>query len=378
MVSKACLVGTYQTKLEAIARHDGVELTVIVPPLWNDPAGAVPLERAHTDGYTLLVEPIRFNGDFHLHHYPTLSRRIAEIQPDIVHIDEEPYNLATWLAWRATRKAGAKSLFFSWQNLNRRYPFPFSKMEQQVLNGVNFAIVGNRDSAEVWRAKGYQGPLRVIPQFGVDPSVFEPDPAPDSGRVFTIGSANRRLVAEKGLDLLLEAAAELPGVWRVQLCGEGPERPKLEQLAHDLGIADRVQFDGPVSSAQMPAYLRQMDVLVLASRTLTNWKEQFGRVLIEAMASGVPVVGAESGEIPNVIGDAGLTFPENDRAALRDRLLQLMQSDALRQRLREAGRQRVLEQYTQAQIAAQTVALYRDMLAKDSGISAEMPHHSDV
>lgn len=58
MLSKACLVGAYQTKLEEIAKHDDIELTVIVPPAWHDPAGSVQLERSHTQGYRLLVDPI--------------------------------------------------------------------------------------------------------------------------------------------------------------------------------------------------------------------------------------------------------------------------------------------------------------------------------
>ena len=95
MISKACLVGAYQTKLEAIASHDDVDLTVIVPPSWDDPAGPIQLERKHTKGYELLVDPIRFNGRYHLHYYPTLKKRLAQIKPDVVHIDEEPYNYAT-------------------------------------------------------------------------------------------------------------------------------------------------------------------------------------------------------------------------------------------------------------------------------------------
>ena len=68
MVSKACLVGSYQTKLEAIAAFDDVELSVIVPAMWQDPAGEIRLERSHTDGYRLLVDPIRLNGHYHLHY----------------------------------------------------------------------------------------------------------------------------------------------------------------------------------------------------------------------------------------------------------------------------------------------------------------------
>lgn len=364
MLSKACLVGSYQTKLEEIARFDDVELVVVVPPSWDDPTGSIQLERSHTAGYHLLVEPIRFNGQFHFHYYPRLKRRLLEFKPDLLHIDEEPYNLATWLAMRQAQSIDAKTLFFSWQNLERRYPFPFSLMEKQVLSGVDYAIMGNQESVRVWKSKGYQGPYQVIPQFGVNPEMFHPPQRRDPGRGFVIGSANRRLVPEKGIDVLLKAAAKLPGIWQIHIAGEGPIRRQLEQLARQLGILERVHFDGAISSAQMPAYLQGMDALVLASRTMPNWKEQFGRVLVEAMATEVVVIGSESGEIPNVIGPAGLVFPEDDVDALHNHLLQLMRSDTLRDELGRKGRQRVLSQYTQAQIAAQTVSVYRDMTAK--------------
>ena len=362
IISKACLVGSYQTKLEAIARHDDVALTVLVPPSWDDPAGPIQLERKHTAGYRLIADPIRFNGRYHLHYYPTLKKRLTEIQPDLVHIDEEPYNVATWLAMRQAKAVGAKTLFFSWQNLQRRYPFPFSQFEKQVLRGVDGAIMGNNEAVNVWQNKGYNGRYAIIPQFGVDPDIFRPPARRDKGRGFIIGCANRRLVPEKGEDLLLKAAATLPGIWRIHIAGEGSARASLQQLAHDLGIADRVHFDGAIRSSEMVAYLQQLDVLVLASRTLPNWKEQFGRILIEAMACETAVVGSDSGEIPNVIGEAGLTFPEDDVAALHEQLRRLLQTETLRDDLGKAGRQRVLANYTQAQIAAQTVAVYRDIV----------------
>jgi len=363
LVSKACLVGAYQTKLEAIAQFEDIDLTVIVPPTWQDPAGTIFLERSHTVGYQLLVDPIRFNGNFHLHYYPRLKERLKSIQPDILHMDEEPYNLATWKAVRAARSVGAKSLFFSWQNIYRNYPLPFGKMEKQVMAIVDYAIMGNEASVEVWRQKGYKGPCTVIPQFGVDPEIFRPTEHRDSGRGFVIGSAGRRLVPEKGVDLLLQAVARLPGIWRVQIAGEGPERGPLEKQAQQLGIQDRVSFDGIISSTQMPAYLGQLDVLVLPSRTLPNWKEQFGRVLIEAMACEVVVIGSDSGEIPHVIGQAGLIFPEDDVDALYNNLLSLMQNEPRYQSLRQSGRQHVLENYTQEQVAAKTVKVYQEIMA---------------
>ena len=120
-------------------------------------------------------------------------------------------------------------------------------------------------------------------------------------------------------------------------------------------------FEDPIPSTQMHDYYNQLHTLILPSLTRPNWKEQFGRVLIEAMACGVPVVGSDSGEIPNVIGDAGLVFAEGDGRALRDRLSQLMADPALRGEMARRGRERVLAHYTQAQVAAKTYQVYREL-----------------
>jgi glycosyltransferase involved in cell wall biosynthesis len=356
MICKACVVGAYQRKLEAIAAHPDIDLTVVVPPAWGDQK----LARAFTEGYRLIVEPIRFNGNFHLHTYPHIARRIAECEPQVVHVDEEPYNLATYHAMRAARRAGAKTLFFSWQNLKRRYPPPFGLMERWVLGHADYALVGSQEAAAICRDKGFRGPLSVIPQFGVDPEMFAPPAPPEAHRRFTIGYAGR-LVPEKGLDLLIEAAARLPGEWYLRLLGAGPEREALHTRAGLLNIGGSVSIEKPVPSTQMPGFYHELDALVLPSRTQRNWKEQFGRVLIEAMACGVPVVGARSGAIPEVIGEAGLLFPEGDADALRDQLHRLMADRALHQSLAAAGRKRVLAHFTQEQIAAQTVAVYREL-----------------
>jgi glycosyltransferase involved in cell wall biosynthesis len=366
MVSKACLVGAYQRKLEELAALPGMELTVVVPPYWRDERGLVELEREHTEGYELLVEPMALNGHFHLHFYPQLGRQVRRVQPEIMHIDEEPYNLATAHALWLARRSGARSLFFSWQNIQRRYPWPFRLLERYVLPGVDYAIAGNQESGRVWRAKGYHGPLAVIPQFGVDPEIMAPATGGQRlqsvGRGFIVGYVGR-LVEEKGVDLLLEALAGLEGTWRAYVLGSGPQRDALQAQSRHLGLSHRVSFDEWIPSSQMPNYYRQLDVLVLPSRTRPNWKEQFGRVLVEAMACGVPVVGSDSGEIPNVIGEAGLIFPEGDSARLRQHLANLLRDTDLRAELARRGRERVLAKYTHAQVAAQTYRVYQQMLA---------------
>lgn len=372
MVSKALVVGAYQRKLEELGRHPDINLSVIVPAGWREGRDTIRLERAHTDGYELIVAPLVLNGSFHLHYYPTLGRLLRGLRPDLLHMDEEPYNLATWHALRLGRTVGARCLFFTWQNLERRYPWPFRHFEAANYRRASHAIAGNQAAASVLRAKGYRGPLAVIPQFGVDPDLFSPTPPADPDGVtrqpertprFTIGYAGR-LVPEKGIDILLQACAGLPfREWTLHLRGEGTGKAGFEVLAAELGISSRVHFLGRMPSTQVAEYYRTLDVLVLPSVSQPNWAEQFGRVLIEAMACGVPVVGSDSGEIPHVIGDAGIVFPERDVEALGAALASLASSQEYRATLAGRGRARVLAHYTQEQVAAATAKVYRKMLS---------------
>ncbi len=364
IASKALVVGAYQRKLEEIAAQEAVDtLVAVVPPAWQEPGGRrLILERAHTRGYDLRVERIAFNGSFHLFYWPTLGRVIREVRPDVVHVDEEPFNLATALATWQARRAGARALFFTWQNLLRRYPPPFSLFERYVYRASAHALVGNADAEQVLRQKGYRGPATLIPQFGVDPEIFSPATT-RADRPFTFGFAGR-VVEEKGIGVLVEALASLPGDWRCEILGSGPYLVAARAAAEARGVAQRIRWERGVASTEMPERLRSFDAVVLPSLTRSNWKEQFGRVLVEAMACGVPVIGSDSGEIPKVVGDAGMMVPEGSVVALRDAMAAVRDNGRLRSKLSKAGRERVLACYTHRRIAEQTVAVYRDVVAQ--------------
>jgi glycosyltransferase involved in cell wall biosynthesis len=356
---KALVVGDYQRKPQEIARAIDGSVLAITPSVWKEPGSPVRLERLHTEGYDLVVSPLLFNGNFHLCFFPYLSNLLDANEPDLIHVDEEPYNLMTFLAVREARRRKIPALFFTWQNLVRRYPPPFSWMEKYVYRHAAAAIAGTDAAARVLREKGYRGSITVIPQVGVDPDVYRPAPADEAApaRPFTIGFAGR-LVPEKGLDVLLRAASQLDVGCRVIIAGAGPERPKLENLARDLKITDRVEFRGSLPSSSMPELMSQLDVLTLPSLSRPNWTEQFGRVLPQAMSCGIPVLGSTCGEIPEVIGDAGLIFPEGDVRALTEQLRRLHADPKLRRDLARQGRERVLERFTHERIARETAAVY--------------------
>ena len=363
IVSKTFVFDAAQRQLEWLARQPDVDLTLVTPQEWrSDDGRLLPFAPRFTQGYQTHLLPVRFNGKYHFYVYRGLSATIRELQPDIVHIDEEPYNPAGAQAQRAADRVGARSLFVVLQNLNKTYPPPFSFLEQFNYRHTAHIVACNASAAEVVRRKGYQGPLSTFSVYGVDPQLYSPRPRPPRHSPVVIGYIGR-LVLYKGLGVLIEALTGLPENCRLRLVGSGPDKDELERIARDLEVADRVEFAPAVAATDVSDVLRDMDIFALPSLKQPNWKEQFGRVLIEAMGCGVPVVGSDSGEIPHVVGDAGVITPEGNVTALREALAALVGDPARRQALAERGRERVLAHYTQEQVARDIHGVYREMLA---------------
>ncbi len=363
-LSKALVVAEYRTKLGALSR--GARIVAVVPERW----GARDAETRVEGGETVRFRPALFHGHNHLHLYRGLGELVDEERPDLVHVDEEPYSAVTLQAVRHCRRRGIPSLFFAWQNLRKRLPPPFGAMRRGVFGAVAGGIAGTPAAARVLRESGYAGPLAVIPQFGVDPERFRPDSAARARARAALGIAEDRflvgfggrLVREKGVHLLVRAVADAPPVELV-IAGDGPEEDRLRGLAWSLAAEDRVHFAGRLASTRMPEWLNALDALALPSLGTRGWAEQFGRILVEAMACGVPVVASRSGEIPHVVGEAGVLVAEGDAEALRRAIEALARDEMARRRLSCAGRERVLERFTQDRIAVDTLLFYGELLA---------------
>ena len=295
---------------------------------------------------------------------------MRRFQPDLLHVDEEHYSAVTGQAITVAKALGVPSIFFTWQNIYKRYPWPFSAIEQRVFRGSVGAIAGNQEAVEVLRRKGFQKPTAVIPQFGTDLSLFGPKEKPGIKVEWgirertTIGYVGR-LIEDKGLEELMDAMAPL---LRQDLdlglifVGRGPYETFIARWMKTQGVEQQVHLIPWVASETMPDVMNLIDILVLPSRTTPRWKEQFGRVLTEAMACGDIVIGSDSGEIPQVIGDAGLVFPERDAEALKHAIMSVVENPDLQSTLRNRGFERVAAHFTQKAVADKTYQFYRQIL----------------
>jgi glycosyltransferase involved in cell wall biosynthesis len=367
MISKSCVVGGLHGRLRELAKL-GVDLTVVVPPRY----GSQPLEVREADSYKIQVLPCWFTPYNHFHFYPV---RMGKIDADLVHLEEEPWSLVTHQFMRVCVSRQKPVIFITWQNIYKSYPVPFNYFERFTFKHAEACIAGNGEAVDILRRKGFNKPVSLIQYHGVDPELFAKRDMTalrtklGLQEAFVIGYVGR-IVQEKGISDLIQSLASLPERCVLVLMGEGEFRRNAEKLAERLGVASRIRWVPFVSSLEVPDYMNILDVLVLPSRTTRRWKEQFGRVLIEAMACETPVVGSSSAEIPNVIGEAGLVFPEGDVAALTERLRSLYEGPDLAARLGAKGRARVLERFTHQRIAEETVKVYRQVLG---GFSAGRP-----
>lgn len=309
--------------------------------------------------------PAYFTRRVHVFSYGRQLKEILGEKWDVVHAWEEPYIRAGAQIARHL-PADAKFVFRTAQSLNKWYPPPFSLYERRCLGRADGWLCSGKLVAENLRGRlDYADkPHEVIP-LGYDAAAFFPhatagaeclrrlDWSPDGPPV--IGYLGR-FVEAKGIHLICAALQALRTPYRALFVGDGPLAGEL--LAWQRREPQRVRVVRGVKHGEVPPFVNAMSVLVAPSRTTPRWREQFGRMLIEGMACGVPVVGSDSGEIPNVIGDAGLVLPENDAAAWTAALGELLESLERRRQLGEAGRQRALEKFTWTTVARQHLRFF--------------------
>ncbi len=333
VVSHPAVVGVNQ-EVYAELRRRGWEPILVVPARWRNEFSGAELRPVPVAGMagSLRPTPVALAGrpqrHFHLARPGALIERIG---PDAAFLEAEAFSLVASQWRRPLVRRGIPFGVQAAENIDRELPAPVKRLRSRVLRDAAFVAARSDSAARLAQSWGARGEVRLAPH-----AVPPWEPARSGGeRPFTVGYAGR-LVESKGLRDLLAAVRMLAAPVELVLIGNGEMRAELE----GAGIpGSRVRVLDGLGHGEMAEGFAQLDVLALPSRTTPTWKEQFGRVIVEALWCGVPVVGSDSGEIPWLIEltGGGLVFAEGDPSALAERLRELREDPALRERLARQG-----------------------------------------
>jgi glycosyltransferase involved in cell wall biosynthesis len=339
------------------------QVTAVSPRRYHGDLRDVPLERIADEPNGLRPVGAYGTRSPHLFFYGRSLATTLREGWDVVHVWEEPFvvagaQIAAWIP------RGVPFVFSTAQNIRKRYPPPFAQFEQFVLRrSRGWIAYGQTIVRALGDRPGYRDrPCASIP-LGVDVDAFRPDAAMRAEARRRVGWADAgppvvgylgRLVPEKGVSLMMAALDATRSPWRALLVGGGPMEGQVRAWAAKHG--DRVRFVPAVTHDEVPLHLNAMDALCAPSQTTPRWREQVGRMIIEAFACGVAVLGSDSGEIPFTIGDAGLVLPERDVSAWTEALGTLLDDGARRRDLAAQGRQRALSEFAWPVVAKRTLA----------------------
>jgi glycosyltransferase involved in cell wall biosynthesis len=365
--SHPAVLGVNRGVYRALARGLAVELAIVAPKRWNADLSVDLHFREEPEDRDLRLHPLpvigrRLPHNNSLFFYRSqLGRRFRDWRPDVVVAEDEPWSLATLQTFTAFPQS--QRAFYTAQNLVMTYPFPFTAIERFVLDRTDVALIRSAECGDVLRPKGYVRPMHFSPH-SYDPQSFRPFSPGERAQAreslglnpstTLIGYAGR-LTAEKGIEDLLKAWAlvrpDAKSSANLLFIGNGPGSAAVDIVSS----SDRTVSHLPaVPHDMIHQAIGALDALVLPSRTTPGWKEQWGRVLVEAAACGVPLIGSDSGEIPRVIEylAAGMTVPERDPAARAAAIECFLGSRDTRQEYGAAGAVRAAALFSHDAVAA--------------------------
>ena len=310
VLSHSYIMKPYRRKFALIAERPDVEMRVITTDRWYESIQEIRFQADSDVRCNEFACPIRFSGYGSRFYYRGgLRTHFQDFQPDIIHLEEEPWSVNALQVVRLKRKYCPHSRFIFRTSLSipakQRFGFIPIWIERQVFRETDMAFPLSENAGRILKQRGYHGAAIPFPN-GVDRRLFR---KMDVERLsaslglrgyFVIGYLGR-LVESKGIDTLLAAAAQLRIEYRLLIIGRGEHKANLVEVAERLGIADKIVWVDGMLPEKVPGYVNCMDTVVLPSRTTPDWVEFFGRVLIEGMACEVPVIGSDSGENSKVI-----------------------------------------------------------------------------
>jgi glycosyltransferase involved in cell wall biosynthesis len=380
LIAHACQVRAEgQQRAQRLGSLPGIDLRVLVPDRWFEYGKWRKPQAPENPSYAFQVEKIGLPwtgpAQWYFHYYPGLAKTLLSFKPDIIDVWEEPWGMVSVQACRLRKSLlpSAKIVVETEANINRHHPFPFTTFRRFTLRHADYAITRQTEGIGVLRAHGFKGSAKFIGN-GVDATIFRPMDREACKQAlglkgFVVGYVGRMIEA-KGLMDAVEALAVCPPDVSLLFVGSGIFQEALERRIVELGLGDRAKFLPQRKMEDLPETMNAMDAHLLVSRTTRTWKEQFGRVIIEAQACGTPVIGSDSGGIPEVVGEGGVIVPEANPAALAEAIQRLRADPAHTRELGRLGKEQVEERYTWERIAEQMRDVYLGLAPEETAVGA--------
>jgi|GEM_PF-368527 len=294
----------------------------------------------------------------------------------------------TWIfshqAVRIKEKLDKTVVCLQWENI----PFAYEEdlrmraLKEEVRSRADHFVAVTQRARDALILEGVEpSRISVIPM-GVDIRRFRPDRESGERLRSQLGISKEdrvilfvgRLVWEKGIYDLIHSAGLLCKLWngealRWVVAGAGPELEGVQEVLRDLKLEESFIFLQGRPYEDMWQVFNLADVFVLPSTSTRTWREQFGMVLVEAMACGIPVISTYSGSIPEVVGEVGILVPPNDPRSLAESLHGLLRDEPLRTRLSRKGRKRAEQEFNAERVAGRLEELFDRLLRQRRGSS---------
>ena len=382
--------------------ESGTEIKIITPYYWPDVLSKVEskyevIKRNNRVVYEVVPSKAYFLGHEIYHFYPGLARVIRDFKPDVIQVETGSNSLSLFqtLLIKIFYRMNFRVIFFSWINWKAKFGWKYRYFYQWIerfnLKRVSGGILGNMGALDIFEQdKNFLKKKSILPQLGTDLFTFSPAGLDEKiaasikfklprnwlprnwlpsnllpsnllpREKIIIGFAGR-ITKEKGLDYLLDAFLLVEEDASLVIAGDGDYMSNIRSKIIDLGLTNVILL-GSLNHSEMPEFFRTLDIFILPSYDTLEWKEQFGQVLVQAMASNVAVIGSDAGEIPNVISDAGLIFKQKNVESLSECLKKLVLDKSLRIKLASKGYNRAINNYSHGVIARKTYEFWKLIL----------------
>ena len=369
IISHALVQEVIQRRWKKLADDSSFEVHLLVPKYWETEWFREKVvyepEEVHSDNFHVHPMPTTNTKRWGSYLFKSIDGKFRTIKPDVIYIiHEEGIRIHHQIyLYKKLFAPKAKVIFFSMNARGipyQRMAHPVKKhihkwMWESIKKNTNAALVHYPGCLESLRSGGYNKPIYLQTQVGVDEKLFSLDVSIREeyrqkigfDDQFVIGYAGR-LIIDKGVDDLVEVFIKLAEKYNnvvLLLVGNGELKESIENKVSASNLQDKVHITGFVDHAEVPKYMNAMDTFVLGSKTMPHWLDTFPLVTIQAQAVKVPVIASNSASIPWQLGDSAKIFKEGDREELYEALELFITNKELYDDYASKGQKRSLEYF---------------------------------